>query len=317
MLSFLIEMIGEDMIKPIIKVLIFIHTFLLISSCLKKEEAVRTYSYETNIVKPGDIIVSNGNSDSLILLDSTGEFKRTLYDVDNISETISGIAYKSDTREIIFTVTGAAFRVGAVSIVDGTYRNFIISASLTTPLRGVAVMTDGNILVTHAGLIQKFTSEGVRVTAGAWPKTLMGTPQQIGALPDGGFLNCSDTTDLVRTYNSSGTQTGTSVASGIATTTDVFACIRLSDGRIANAWNGTTDTISLWNSDFSGRVNLYSDTAVMSNPRGMAQRANGNLLISDATNNYIIEVDLDGNFVNTIGGSILNGPTSIFVMPNY
>ncbi len=290
---------------------------LLSASCIKKEEVVRTYSYETNLIKPGDIIVSNGNSDSLILLDSSGEYKKTLYDVDNLSETISGIAYKSDTKEIIFTVTGAAFRVGAISIVDGTYRNFIINSSLTTPLRGVAVMTDGNILVTHAGLIQKFTSEGIRVTVGGWPKTLMGTPQQIESLPNGGFLNCSDTTDLVRTYDSSGTQTGTSAASGIATTTDVFACIQLSDGRIANAWNGTTDTISLWNSDFSGRVNLYSDTSILGNPRGMAQRANGNLLIADSTNNYLVEIDLDGNLVDRLGGSILNGPTSVFVMPSY
>lgn len=310
-------MLGEFMGKFNLKSFVAMATILLFSSCLKKEEIIGTYSHQTNIIKPGDIIVSNGNSDSLILLDATGEYKKTLYDVDNISETISGIAYKPDTKEIIFTVTGAALRVGAVSIVDGSYRNFIINVSLTTPLRGVAVMTDGNVLVTHAGIIQKFSTDGTRITAGAWPKTLMGTPQQISALPNGGFLNCSDTTDLVRTYDSAGVQTGTSAASGIAATTDVFACMRLSDGRIANAWNGTTDTISVWNSDFTGRVNIYADTSVLGNPRGIAQRANGNLLITDATNNYIVEIDIDGNFINKLGGSILNGPTSIFVMPNY
>lgn len=310
-------MLGELMGKFNLKSFVAMAIILLFSSCLKQEEIVGTYSHQTNIIKPGDIIVSNGNSDSLILLDATGEYKKTLYDVDNISETISGIAYKPDTKEIIFTVTGAALRVGAVSIVDGSYRNFIINVSLTTPLRGVAVMTDGNVLVTHAGIIQKFSTDGTRITAGAWPKTLMGTPQQISALPNGGFLNCSDATDLVRTYDSAGVQTGTSVASGIATTTDVFACMRLSDGRIANAWNGTTDTISLWNSDFTGRVNIYADTSVLGNPRGIAQRANGNLLISDATNNYLVEIDIDGNLIDKLGGSILNGPTSVFVMPNY
>lgn len=310
-------MLGELMGKFNLKSFVAMAIILLFSSCLKKEEIIGTYSHQTNIIKPGDIIVSNGNSDSLILLDATGEYKKTLYDVDNISETISGIAYKPDTKEIIFTVTGAALRVGAVSIVDGSYRNFIINVSLTTPLRGVAVMTDGNVLVTHAGIIQKFSTDGTRITAGAWPKTLMGTPQQISALPNGGFLNCSDATDLVRTYDSTGVQTGTSVASGIATTTDVFACMRLSDGRIANAWNGTTDTISLWNSDFTGRVNIYADTSVLGNPRGIAQRANGNLLISDATNNYLVEIDIDGNLIDKLGGSILNGPTSVFVMPNY
>lgn len=310
-------MLGEKMAKFYLKILVVIHLIFLLTSCLKKEEIVGTYSYQTNIVKPGDIVVSNGNSDSLILLDSKGEYKRTLYDVDNVSETISGIAYKADTKEIIFTVTGSALRVGAVSIVDGSYRNFIINSSLTTPLRGVAVMTDGSVLVTHANLVQKFSSNGTRITAGAWPKTLMASPQQIEALPSGAFLLCSDNVDLVRTYNAAGTQVATSVASGIAATTDVFACIPLSDGRIANAWNGTTDTISVWNSDFSGRVNLFSDISVLGNPRGMAQRANGNLLISDATNNYLVEIDLDGNFISTLGGSILNGPTSVFVMPNY
>lgn len=311
------EMLGDKMAKYYIKCIMVLQFIFLLSSCLKKEEMVGSYSYQTNIVKPGDIIVSNGNSDSLILLDSKGNYKRTLYDVDNISETISGIAYKSDTKEIIFTVSGAALRVGAVSIVDGSYRNFIINVNLTAPLRGIAVMTDGSILVTHAGVVQKFSSSGTRITSGGWPKTLMGTPQQIGALPNGGFVKCSDTTDLVRTYDSTGTQTGTSSASGIAGTTDIFACMRLSDGRIANAWNGTTDTITLWSANFSSRTNIFSDLSVLGNPRGIAQRSNGNLLISDATNNYLIEIDLSGNLIETLGGSILNNPTSVFVMPNY
>lgn len=207
--------------------------------------------------------------------------------------------------------------MGAVSVVDGSYRNLIINVNLTTPLRGVSVLTDGSILVTHANLVHKFSSTGTRITAGSWPKTLMNSPQQISATSDGGFALCSDNVDLVRTYNAAGTQVATSTASGIATTTDVFACMVLSDGRIVNAWNGTTDTVSLWSSNFSSRTNIYADTAVMANPRGIAQRANSNLLITDATNNYIIEIDLSGNFIQTFAGSILNGPTSIFVVPSY
>ena len=95
----------------------------------------------------------------------------------------------------------------------------------------------------------------------------------------------------------------------------MFACYPLRDGRIVGAWNGTTDTISLWSSDYVTRANIYSDIAVLSNPRGIAQRSNGNILIAEATNNYIIEIDVSGNYIATLGGAILNNPTSIFVMP--
>ncbi len=288
----------------------------------KQEDAIPTQSNQTNLVKPGDIVVVNGTSRSLILLDSNGGYKTVLYDLDNIAESIYDVTFKEDTKELIFTVNGSA-RVGAVSVVDGTYRTLISDANLTGALKGLTQLNNGDILVSEVNNIERFTTNGVRrtnVSGVTWPNTLGGTSttaEQLFATADGGFIVCSSGSDNVKRYTQNAVIVGAAVASGIAATTDAFGCIELADGRIAIAFSGTTDTIRTLTAAMTGIATLYSDLAVLASPRTLSQTLNGNILAVDSVYNQIVEITTTGTFVRTLGGSIIGTPNAVFSVPNY
>lgn len=300
-------------------IIIFLITFFL--GC-KKEDSIPTTSNQTYLVRPGDIVVVNGASRSLILLDSNGGYKTVLYDLDNIAESIYDVAFKSDTNEIIFTVNGSP-RVGAVSVVDGSYRTLIADANLAGALKGITQLKNGDILVSEVNNIERFTTNGVRrtsVSGVTWPNTLGGTSttaEQLYATADGGFVVCSSGSDNVKRYTQNAVIVGPAVVSGIAATTDAFGCIELADGKIAMAFNGTTDTIRTVSASMTGIATIYSDLAVLASPRTLTQALNGNILIVDSVYNQIVEITTSGSFVRTLGGSLIGTPNAVFSVPNY
>jgi len=307
--------------KFFLNILLIILSFLLISSC-KKSEAIPTLSSYTNLVKPGDIIVVNTTSRSLILLDSNGNYKSVLYDLDNQAESIYDLAWKADTKEIMFTVNGAA-RVGAVSVIDGTYRNLITDQNLAGALHGLAQLKSGDIIVGEVSNIERFTSNGTRrtsVNGVTWPNTLGGTSvtvEQLYPTSTGGFIVCSSGTKNVKKYTGDAVIVGGVVVSGIAATTIAYGCIELADGKVAVAFNGTTDTIVTLSSLMVSPAPIYSDLAVLASPRTMTQALNGNILVVDSVFNQIVEITESGTFVRTLGGGILGTPNAILSVPNY
>ena len=304
-----------------LNIVMMILTMAVFFGC-KQEEAIPTKSNQTNLVKPGDIIVVNGTSRSLLLLDSNGGYKTVLYDLDNIAESIYDVAFKRDTNEIIFTVNGSA-RVGAVSVVDGKYRTLISDTNLTGALKGLTQLNNGDILVSEISNIERFTTNGVRrtnVSGVTWPNTLGGTSttaEQLFATADGGFIVCSSGSDNVKRYTQNAVIVGAAVVSGIVGTTDAFGCIELADGNIAMAFSGTTDTIRTVSAAMTGIATIYSDLAVLAAPRTLSQTLNGNILVVDSGYNQIVEITSTGTFVRTLGGSIIGTPNAVFSVPNY
>lgn len=304
-----------------LNIVMMILTMAVFFGC-KQEEAIPTKSNQTNLVKPGDIIVVNGTSRSLLLLDSNGGYKTVLYDLDNIAESIYDVAFKRDTNEIIFTVNGSA-RVGAVSVVDGKYRTLISDINLTGALKGLTQLNNGDILVSEISNIERFTTNGVRrtnVSGVTWPNTLGGTSttaEQLFATADGGFIVCSSGSDNVKRYTQNAVIVGAAVVSGIVGTTDAFGCIELADGNIAMAFSGTTDTIRTVSAAMTGIATIFSDLAVLAAPRTLSQTLNGNILVVDSGYNQIVEITSTGTFVRTLGGSIIGTPNAVFSVPNY
>lgn len=304
-----------------LSIVMIILTMTFLGGC-KQEAPIPTYSNQSNLVKPGDIVVVNGTSRSLLLLDSNGGYKTVLYDLDNIAESIYGVSFKSDTKEIIFTVNGSA-RVGAVSVVDGTYRTLITDGNLTGLLKGLTQLSNGDILVAEVNNVERFTTNGVRrrnVSGVTWPNTLGGTSttiEQLFATADGGFVVCSSGSDNVKRYTAAAVIVGGAVVSGIAGTTDAIGCIELADGKIAMAFNGTTDTIRTVSGAMTGITTLYSDLGVLAAPRTLSQTLNGNILVVDSVFNHIVEITTAGVFVRTLGGTILGTPNAVFSVPNY
>lgn len=261
----------------------------------------------------GDILVSNSGSDVVLVLNPDGTYKDIVYNVTNGSENIYGLAWSADTNEVLISVDGTD-RIMAVSAEDCSERNLITDANLNGNIRGVAQLTAGDIVVVESNAVERFTSSGIRVTAGSWPKNLQTTGTNIFPLSDGGFILCSTGTDVVRTYDVAGTQVATR-SSGIGATTDAAGCTVLSDGTIAVAWSGTTDTVGIYSANLGTVVATYSNTSILSAPGGIAQRANGNLLVIDRVLNYIIEITSAGAFVNIIGDGVLSTPEYLLVVP--
>ncbi|PIK16329.1 hypothetical protein [Halobacteriovorax sp. JY17] len=285
---------------------------LLLFAC--KEEPIPTSS--NFIVSPGDIVVTNITNDSVVLYSSNGTFKRVLYDVENNAEIPYGVGWKHDTLEVMVAVDGSD-RVVGISAIDGTVRTIIQNANLTGNIRGVTQLVDGSILVAESNNVEKFTTNGTRITDGFPLSGGINGVENVFAKADGGFIVCSRTNDVVRTYEADGTMENTHV-SGIGGTTDGYGCTELADGSIVTAWSGTTDTISVYDSTFGDLDIAYNDSAILPSPRGVAQLANGNIIAADATYHHLVEIDsTTGEFVGILAGSGLSTPNQIIVIPNF
>lgn len=286
-------------------------SFFLILSCAPAEEE-DSEGTSGNCFSSGDIIVSNSASDVVLVLNSDGTYKNIAFNVFNNSETVFGISLSS-TGELLIAVDGAD-RIVAVEPTACSARTFSADVNLTGTLRGITQVSNGDVLVVETNNVERFNSAGLRLTTGGWPRALQTAGTGISATSTGGFVHCSTGTDVVRTYDNAGTQINT-VASGIAGTTDVMDCLTLSNGNIAAVFSGTTDTVRIYSSNLGSTVGSYSDISFLSTPGGIAQRANGNLLIVDRLLHYIVEVTDTGSYVDIIGDSVLNSPEFILVVP--
>lgn len=312
----LVEYVRGKKMKVILNFIILMTVGVSLFSC-KGKEAIPTISSQINLIKPGDIIVVNMASDSLILLDSEGNYKTVLLDLDNIGESFYGVNFKSDTKEIIFTINGAA-RVGAISVVNGAYRTLISDTNLTGTLRGLAQLQSGDIIVAEMANIERFTSTGVRrtsVSGVTWPNTLGATanPEQLHIAANGDIIVCGSAN--VKRFTTLAVQVGSTLVN--AGTPQAYGCIELTDGTIAMSFNGTTDAIRVGPSTLASSAQVYSDLAVLGSPRNLTQTLNGNLLTVDSVFNQIVEVTKAGTYVRTLGGSLLGTPNAVFSVPNY
>lgn len=259
---------------------------------------------DTSIIKSGDIIVSNGGSDSVLLFDSSGNFKDVVFELNAVNgEAIFGISENTVTGEILIAVDGTPDRIIAVKKSDLSSREFIRDTNLTGNIRGITYLTSGETLVVETSNVEKFDSAGYRVTTGSWPKALQTTGTGLDAVAGGGFIHCSTGSDVIRTYDASGTQLA-SAASGIAGTTDVVDCKVAPDGGIVVAFAGTTDTIRKYSADLSTTIWSYSSLSVLGSPLGLAVKSDGNILVLDSVLNHVLEISFDGT---TATGNIFGG----------
>ncbi len=255
------------------------------------------------------------------LFDANGIYKGTLLDLDTTTgQAPYGLTINYLTNELLVAVASTTIRlIKAVHLTTFVERDFSASPALNNTLKGLAMLTNGDLLVVISGgnRVEKLSGlTGTQITAGAWPKALQTLGSGISAGSAGTFIHCSTTTDVVRTYDAAGTQTGT-VATGIVGTTDVMDCQKDSAGNIYGSYNGTTDTIRKMTSGLATTWS-YSNTVLLSNPGGIAVRANGNVLALDQTHNYIVEIQADGSSGTILGGdsdNMLNSPQFILVVP--
>ena len=206
--------------------------------------------------------------------------------------------------------------------MDGSYRTLILNVNLTGALRGLAQLPGGDILIAEANNVERFSSEGVRrtlVSGVTWPNTLGATaaPEQIHIAANGDIIVCGSAN--VNRFTQNAVRVGVAVVSAIAATTAATGCIEMSNGSIATAFSGTTDTYRSVASTMLqvSIATIYSDLAYLSTPRWLTQNLSGNLLSADSALNQIVEFTPTGSFVRTLGGSVVVAPNAVFSVPNY
>lgn len=306
------------------RVFLILAVLFLSSSCiLKNESPIETSSDDVNLIQRGDIVVSNLNTDSIILLDSEGNFKDTLLDspIDN-TLMFAGLHWDSLNKEVIFlydSTNNALDAVKAINPYDGSIRTVLSNNQLGAVLPAVARLTSGDLLIVEqASTAEKFNSSGVRQGA-PFISTLTATVADIAPLNNGGFITCSSgTANTVRTYNAAGTVQATATSAAPVPSLGALAatsCVQDQDsGVIYVAYSGATDAIRAYNSALTTVAWTFTDTNVLTTPGKISLRPNGNILVTDTGFHHIVEIDTNGALVQVLGGTVLNNPAHITVV---
>lgn len=292
------------------------------SGCLIKEDPKATYS--ELLVTRGDIVVASFTSDSLVVFGADGTFKRVLYQLPNtVGDAIAGLAWLEETNEILISVDGTPDRIDALSVLTGSVRVFYNNTTYFTgtPLGVTQLKTSGDVIVSEGATIERFAYNGIRETwTTIWPTNVHANSQQLVALANGNWLSCSSTpaSGLRITPDSTTDLTAAATAiSGIALTTASYGCGELSDGTIVVSWNGTNDAIQTYSSTLTGATTIISNTAVFSDPRGVAIGESDEIYVTDATRNMVVEIDSAGTVIREFGNSYLQSPRAIMVVPAF
>jgi hypothetical protein len=276
------------------------------------------------LIQPGDIIVANVGNDSIIWLDSNGNFKGNLYDVDTDANVLlAGLSWDNAGKKILFnydhlTIT-ALDKTLAIDPIDASITTVVTNANLNGVLPCAARLSDGNYIVCEGNTtIEKFSPGSVRVGA---PFLTIATGNSVDLKPliSGGFLNCvTGTANTVRIYDSAGVVQATATSATPGVTLGAVAssgCVQLPNGNIAVAYSGATDAVRIYDSTLTTVVGTFIDTSYLTTPGKVAGTPSGNVIVTDTAFNHLVEITQTGGFVRTLGGSVLATPTSIMVVP--
>lgn len=308
-------------LKPLLPSFIF---FLLLTGCLIKEDPIPTYS--ELLVTRGDLIVASFTSDSLVVFDEAGRFKKVLYQLTNpVGDNIASIAWLAESNEILMAIDGTPDRLEAFSVQTGLVRSFYNNTTyLTGTIMGMAQLKNSrDIIVSEGTTIERFSLNRTRETwTTIWPTlaTVHANSSQLVDLSTGNWLSCS-TTVGVKIFPDSVTSLTpvASVTSAIAATTASYGCGELSNGRIVVGWNGTSDAIQSYSATLTGVATVFpNNPSVLADPRGMAISENDQIYVTDGTRNVVVEIDpASGERVREFGNAYLQSPRSIMIVPDF
>ena len=261
------------------------------------------------------ILIASQLNQSVTLLKPDGSFLREIAIFDGTTaDTPFGIGILDD-ENIAISVDGVD-RIAKANLSSGSKTDFIFNANLTGTMGNLTRLINGDILVIETNNVERFTSSGTRIATGGWPLALQTGGSGIEKISAGGFVLCSTTADRIRTYTDAGVGISALTASGIGATTDASDCATAVDGRIAVLWNGTTDTVRIFTDQTLSVVDCnFVNSALLPNPLEIDFRPNGNALIADGTNNIIVEIDSDCNFVDHFSSLAVATPTGMKILP--
>ncbi len=260
-------------------------------------------------------------TDSVYQFDSNGTFKRILYRLPLVAETIGALGWSDSTNELLVAIDGTPDRVVAISTIDGSAREVIKNAGLTGTIRAVTQLKDSrDYIVSEGATIERFNEYGQRLTFGAvWPSSVHANAQTFVGLDDGNWLSCSSSLG-VRIFADTTTAIPTvATLAAPAGTTGSYGCAASPSGTIAVSWfNGTTDYLSVYNSTLGSETHIVNNNqGILGDPRGVGIMRNGDIVVADYTKDYVLRVTSSGTQVGIIGQGIMDAPYAVLVVPEF
>lgn len=300
--------------------------FLLsLVGCIPKQGSpISSYDNDVNLIQTGDIIVTNSGNDTIIQLDSNGNYKGVLVDSQTDPNILfNALVYDSINKKLLYVYdhnTATFDAVMSISLFDGSVRTELMNSNASGTLPGVARLADGGLLIlkSSTNTAEKFSAAGARIGA-PFVSALVATQTDIAPLANGGFIVCSSSvTTPVRLYSSAGVggASATSVTPGpsMGSAMGATGCMEDSSGNIIVAYGGANAGVRSYNAALSAVNWTYQDANNLTTPRKFAIRPNGNLLVLDSGFNHIVELNTGGGLVQVIGGAVLSQPLNIAVV---
>ncbi len=287
-------------------------------SCVPQEgDPLISSSKSFALVQASDLVVTNYSGDAALLLDKDGNFKKLLYNVDNNKEQVVGVNWNSFNNRIVLSINGVPDRVISINPFDGEYTEVVKDSQYNGNTFGLAVDNQGSYLLIESHRLEKYSKKGIRINDANFPTgNLVNNLSQVSINKEGNIIVCGYGGDRVKVYDDEINQLA-STASGIGGTTNAYGCKGNKSGQIVASWDGSSDAVVIYNSDLTIEEFRFQDTTLLTAPRGVEIKKNGNILVADATYHYLLELTPELEYVRTIGGGILNYPWGILEIPDY
>ncbi|WP_310558626.1 LamG-like jellyroll fold domain-containing protein [Flavobacterium sp.] len=213
--------------------------------------------------------------------------------------TASWFANSTGGTELI---NGATLNTGNYYVQQSNPLTAITLGPVFNNPRGVAVQTDGKILICgDDGIIKRMNADGtnvVNLASGFY------YPNGIAIQADGKILVADS--NSVKRINADGSGVTTFLSGAI-----YFGIVVQADGKIVVSDNENS-VIKRMNADGTNPVTVATG---FNRPRGIAMQADGSILIADTSNNVIKRMNADGTGIVTIASG-LSAPTGITVQAN-
>ncbi len=289
----------------IIKKKLILLMYLFLISC---EEPKETYS--SLFLANGDIIVASNVGDDAIALNPDNLDMKKITNLDRTSEKVSSSLWLRKAERLLLAIDGED-RIVSLDPINGEIDDFVTSTQLNGTLRGMAELSNENIIICESNNIERFTSKGLRVTSG-WPLSI-NTPYQVFGLDNNRFGVCAGgSTDQIRIYDIDGNILAQDSGPNGH---DARGCSVLEDGRIVVAWNGANDQVWIYSDDLSSGEPIVLSSEIgnlFASPSSLAISRDNTILVTDYTYHHIVEFTLAGELIKTMG--VLHDPLNINVI---
>lgn len=284
--------------------------------------------------RSGDILIISGGTAAvgttpfplhhIVLYSSEGRYLKTLYSAKNADRLWGGDINPLE-RSFSFVVEGVD-RVENIDIDTSTVTNFVLDPQLSgNTMRTLTYLSDGSVIIAESPtVLEKYTADGVRVTAG-FPITIPSAIRSVRRISGDRFVvTTTGNPDNPRVYSESGVLQGSFANTvGCNTNCDPYEVVELPDGRfVASMQIAAKQSLELFDSDFSHIGVLYRNLAVLPTPGSLDILANGDLIVCTLVLNACEQLTIDGNIAERVGtrsliseSSLIRQPTTVRVLP--